>query len=264
MPAFAEVAKSLIANLEFAVAMAARHLKSVTTGTVLGLAWLLLRPLILTAAYVVIVAYVFGVKFGARAGALDYALYVLSGMVAWQAVLQSLEQAPVLVRERMEIVKQVAYPIETLPLTAMLVNWLSPAVALGTYLALAFAAGRLPWTAVLLPVPLALLTLFVLGTSWILMIVGVVVKDLREAISVVSGLLVYVSPVVLSEEMVGARLWTVIMLNPLAHVVVCFRDVLQADLHPVSWTVFGTMAAFSFAGGAWVVLRARLLINQYI
>jgi lipopolysaccharide transport system permease protein len=255
---------SLATNWSFAKAMAAREMKGLYQGAVLGLAWLIIRPLVQVVAYVVIVSYVFGVRIGPAAGPVDYAIHVLSGLFAWQAVQRSLEEAPSLVRDRIEILKQVIYPIETLPITAMLSSGLGPAIVLAAYLVLAAATGQLSWTIVLLPIPLALLAGFILGASWILMVIGAVLKDLREMVSVVLGLLVYVSPVLLSEEMVGERLWSIILLNPLAHIVISFRDVLTGGFHPTSWAVFAASAAFALLLGGWLVQRTKLAINELI
>lgn len=264
MSGIAAVSRSLVANWPFAKAMAARDLKGLNKGAVLGLAWLIVRPLIQVAAYVVIVSYVFGARLGPEAGPFDYALYVLSGMVAWQALQRTLEEAPSLIRDRMEILKQVIYPVETLPLTAMMASSLGPAIGLAVYLVLALATGQLTWTALLLPVPLFLLVLLMLGLSYLFMIVGVLLKDLREIVSVVLGLMIYFSPVVASKEMVGERIWSLMLLNPLAHVVICFRDVLRSEFHSTSWIVFATFAAVAFAIGTVLINRARLTINEYL
>ena len=258
------VYRSLAANWSFAKAMAAREMRALYQGSLLGLAWLIIRPLIQVVAYVAIVSYVFGVRLGPTAGPVDYALHVLSGLFAWQAVQRSLEEAPSLVRDRIEILKQVIYPIETLPVTAMMSSLLGPAVVFAVYLAMASVTGQLSWTIVLLPFPLALMILFILGSSWILMVVGAIVKDLREMIAVVLGLLVYFSPVLLTKEMVGERLWTLVLLNPLAHVVICFRDVLTGSLHPTSWTVFAVSAGMVFLVGGWLIQRTKLAINELI
>lgn len=255
---------SLATNWSFAKAMAAREMKGLYQGAVLGLAWLVIRPLVQVLAYILIVSYVFGVRIGPAAGPVDYAIHVLSGLFAWQAVQRSLEEAPSLVRDRIEILKQVIYPIETLPITAMLSSGVGPAIVLVAYVALAAATGQLAWTIVLLPIPLALLALFILGASWVLMVVGAVLKDLREMISVVLGLLVYFSPVLLTKEMVGERLWSLVLLNPLAHIVIAFRDVLTGTFHPTSWTIFAASAAAALLLGGWLVQRTKLAINELI
>jgi lipopolysaccharide transport system permease protein len=255
---------SIVRNRELIVEMAARDMKGAGKGALLGHAWLVINPLLQTAAFVVIVSYVFRVRLPGSGDPLDYALYVLSGMVPWHIMTRSLQESTSLIRDRMELVKQVIYPIETLPLTSILVNSLASMVILGLFLALGAIAGTLQPTVLLLPLPLALLVLLLLGASWVLSIVGVLLRDLREIVSIVFALLVFVSPVVLHEAMVVERLWSVVMWNPLAHVVVCFRDVFQGELHPHSWAIFAALTALALAAGAWVMLRAKVLINEYI
>lgn len=255
---------SIVNNWPFACAMAARDLKIVNKGAMLGLGWLGIRPFVQVAAYVVIVSYVFGARLGPNAGIFDYALYVLSGLIPWQTLQRTLEEAPALVRDRMEILKQVIYPIETLPFTALFASALGPGIVLLVYLVLASATGHLVWSIILIPLPVLLLAALMLGLSWILMIVGTVLKDLREIVSVLLGLMIYFSPVLLSEQMVGARIWQFILLNPLAHVVIAFRDILQDTFHPASWLIFGSIASAAFITGASVINRTKVWINEYI
>jgi len=262
--AVTSVVYSMGSNLPFARAMAARDLKSQNKGSVLGLGWLVLRPLIHVVAYVMIVTYIFQVQFGSNAGPFAYALYILSGLIPWQAVQRSLEEAPSLVRDRMDLVKQVVYPIETLPVTSIVTSGVGPAVGMLIYIVLSLVSGQLSWTLLFLPVPIALLVALQLGMSWLFMIIGVVLKDLREIVSVVLALLVYFSPVLLTEDMVGRHLWDLVLLNPLAHVVICFRDVLQGTVHVTSWVVFSILAGAAFVVGAWIVQRAKITINEYL
>src|SRR5918992_698176 len=178
-----------------------RELAGQNQGSMLGLLWLVVAPLVQVGAYVVIISLVFRNR-GGGANPFDYALYVLSGMVPWQLLTRSLQDAPSLLRDKMDLIKQVIYPIETLPLPRIALNAIGPLVALGIYLVLAAVTGNLHWTVVLLPVPAALLLLLCVGISWGLSIIGVVVKDLPNLIGLALSFLIYLSPVVLSETMV--------------------------------------------------------------
>lgn len=259
------VTQSLVTNWEFTRAMSARDLKTVNRGSIVGLGWLIMRPLVQVSAYVVIVSYLFGARLGPDSGPFDYALHVLSGLISWQMVQRSLEEGTSLARDRMEILKQVIYPIETLPVSALLTSLPAPAVSLVLYLLLSMVGGKLSLSVVALPIPLLLLAMFLVGCSWILMIVGVVFKDLREVLGMLLGLLVYFSPVLASESMVGPAMWRLILIfNPLSHIVICFRDVLQGEFHFLSWIAFCAMAALAFCAGAWTVTRAKVYINEYL
>jgi lipopolysaccharide transport system permease protein len=164
----------------------------------------------------------------------------------------------------MDILKQVVYPIETLPVSTFLSAAIAPAIVLLVYLVLATIGSKLSWSMVLLPVPLALLLLLILGLSWTFMVIGVILKDLREIISVLLGLTIYLSPVLISETMVSPRIWSLILLNPISHVIIAFRDVFEGTFHSVSWVVFAIGAVVAVVVGSAVITRARVTINEYI
>lgn len=244
--------------------MAKRELMLSNKGALLGVTWLIIRPFVQVAALVVVVAVVFRVHLGQNGGRFDYALYVLAGMVPWQILAKSLEEAPSLVRTRVEILKQVIYPLEILPITSLISALIGPTVALAVYLMLAGISGNLHWTVLLLPIPALLLFAFLLGCAWTLMIPGVLLKDLREVVGVFLGLLIYLSPVVLSEKIAGPRIWHALQFNPLFHVVECFRDVFDGKFHAVSWIVFVSMTFVALALGTFVLNRARAILNELI
>ena len=196
---------AIVQNRELIWEMALRDLKGLNKGSFLGYSWLVISPMIQVAAYVIIVSFVFRARLNGSAGPLDYALYVLSGMIPWQIVTRSIQESPSLIRERMDIVKQVIYPIETLPLNSLLTSSFGSFVSFFLFLVLSAIEGKLHWSYFLLPFPSFLLLFFVVGLSWIFSIAGVIFKDLREIVGVTLGLLVYLSPVVLSESMVGER-----------------------------------------------------------
>lgn len=260
--AIARTAGTLWASRKFALMMARYEMQAKNKGAMLGIAWLVIRPLIHLIVYVTVLQVFAAGRLNATVGELT--LYVLSGLVFWQAVQRTLEEAPSLVRDRMEILKQVSYPLETLPATSLLASMVGPAVGFVVLGVMLVLTGTPSWSVVLLPLPLVLALMFALGASWLLMTVGAVLKDLREVVAVLLGLSVYLSPVVLSPQLVGERIWQLVLLNPLSHIVICFRDVLFGTLHASSWIVFSFMSLSLFALGAWVVDRAKVAINEYL
>ena len=66
------------------------------------------------------------------------------------------------------------------------------------------------------------------------------------------------------ESAVSAKVWKLILLNPLTHVVICFRDVYNAEFHALSWALFAGMTLVAFLGGGWIVAHAKVKINEYI
>jgi len=244
--------------------MTVRNLAGTSKGAVLGFLWIAISPLIQVTAYVIIISFVFRARVGGDSGPFDYTIFVLSGMIPWQIINRSICEAPMLIRSNPELVKQVIYPIETLPLTNLLVGSFGGAVNFIVFLILYAMAGKLEWTLVFLPLHLFFLLIFLLGISWIFSIAGVIFKDLREIVSVMMTLLIYFSPVIISGSMVGEKVWTFILLNPLSHIIISFRDVLWGSFHPWSWLIFLIMSMGIFILGHSMITKAKKLINEYI
>ncbi len=264
MHSILSIIRSFIKNHHLIIEMAKRDLMVINKGSLLGCLWLILAPLIQTGTYVIIVSYIFGTKLSLGVGPLDYSLYVLGGMIPWQIITRSLAEAPMQIRDRMELVKQVIYPIETIPLTSLLVSSITSFISFIIFISLSSITNNLSWGMLLFPLPLALLLIFVLGISWICSIVGIFLKDLREIITIIMGLIVYISPVIASPEMVGHDIWKIILLNPLSHIIICFRDTYYSTFHPFSWMIFTGLSLSSFLLGAWIINKTKLMINQYI
>jgi lipopolysaccharide transport system permease protein len=260
--AIGRTSRCLWINRRFTLMMARYEMQAKNKGAMLGFAWLLIRPLVQLAAYIAVLNVFAGGRLNEPTGSLT--IYVLSGLIIWQGVQRTLEEAPSMVRDRMEILKQVSYPLETLPVNSIISSFVGPAVGLLALVIMLMATNRLSPSLVLLPLPLVLAFLFSLGVSWVLMVIGAVLKDLREIVAVILGLAVYFSPVILSEELVGVNLWQLVLLNPLSHIVICFRDILFGTFHATSWFIFTAMSLGAFALGAWVVDRAKMVINEYL
>jgi len=255
---------SIFENRELIWEMAIRDLKGTSKGAILGFLWVGISPLIQVAAYVTIVSFIFKAKLDSSAGPFDYALYVLSGMIPWQIMTRSISEAPMLIRSNTEIVKQVIYPIETLPMTSLLVSSFGGLVNFIVFLVLFLIIGNVRWTLIFLPLPIFFLLLFILGISWIFSVTGVILKDLREIVTVILMLMVYFSPVILNDSMVGGSIWQIIMLNPLSHIIISFRDVFWGSFHFWSWMIFLVMSISSFLLGHLVITKAKRIINEYI
>lgn len=251
-------------NRELIWEMALRDLKGGSKGAVLGVLWVVINPFIQVVAYVVIVSFLFKVKLHDRMGPFDYATYVLSGMIPWQILTKSITDAPMLIRSNTDIVKQIIYPLETLPLTSLLMSCFGGVIQLLVLLTILLFTNHLEWTLILLPVAFFFLLLFILGMSWILSIAGVVFKDLKDIIGVLMTLLIYFSPVILHESMTGSALWQYVMFNPLSHIIISFRDVFLGNFHLSSWIFFLTQSIGAFLLGNVAMLKAKQVINEYI
>src|SRR5262249_17416200 len=131
-------------------------------------------------------------------------------------------------------------------------------VGLLTSLALVFAMvapTKYPGLHLLyLPVPLLALLLFCLAIVWVLSAVAVVVPDIAQVVNIALLLLMFISPIGFSVDMVPPHMRALVYLNPMSYLMDGFRFALLGMRTFPIWVdvVFlGALAAAAAASGAF-------------
>jgi lipopolysaccharide transport system permease protein len=146
--------KSLWRNRNLIVQMTRREVVGRYKGSVLGLAWSLLTPILMLAVY----TFVFSVVFKARWGAdgdeskTQFALVLFVGMIVHGLFAEVLNRAPGLIVSNVNYVKKVVFPLDALAVIAMGASLFHACISL-TVLLIAFALfnGYLHWTVIFIP-----------------------------------------------------------------------------------------------------------------
>src|SRR3989441_10079124 len=118
---------------ELILSLARRELAARYKGSVLGIVWALLTPLVMIAIFTFIFAGIFKAKFGASSSQWDYALYLFCGLLPWNAFQEALQLSSNTIVSHANLVKRVVFPLETLPVSqslAAIANQLFGTVAL--------------------------------------------------------------------------------------------------------------------------------------
>ena len=128
------------------------------------------------------------------------------------------------------------------------------------------AAGPSPMLALL---PLLWLVQFalMLGLMLLLATLGVWLRDLREVVSFLANLGLYIAPILLLPQVIDAlpraAAWA-IAANPFSHMVWCFHDAVvhQRFAHPWSWLVFPVFAFGALGLGARLFTRLKPAMGE--
>src|SRR5262245_40820787 len=126
-----EIASLLWRHRDLTLVMARRELSDRYAGQMFGLAWAIGHPLFLTGLFVFIFAVVFKQRVGGtRELPLDYTTYLLSGLVAWMSIQESLVKSCTAITSNTSLVKQVVFPLEVLPVKGVLASFFPQLVSL--------------------------------------------------------------------------------------------------------------------------------------
>lgn len=218
-------------------------------GSLFGLGWSFLNPVLMLALYTFVFSMVFKARWGVEGdeSKLVFAIVLYVGLICHSLLCEVLMRAPSLVQTNENYVKKVVFPLEILVVVAMgsavFHSLISLLVLLLMFL---FVYGFLYWTVLLTPIVLAPLVLVTLGLSWIVASMGVYFRDTAQAMGVVTTVLLFFSPVFFPLSMLpeGFRPWLTI--NPLTIMIEQARKVLILGQFP-DW---GTWSAYTFVAVA--------------
>lgn len=249
--------ESLLRNRQLIVQMTRREVAGRYKGSVLGLAWSFLTPILMLAVY----TFVFSVVFKARWGTdgdeskTQFALVLFVGMIVHGLFAEVLNRAPGLILSNVNYVKKVVFPLDVLPVIAMGAALFHASISLAVLLiAFALFNGYLHWTVIFIPVVLLPLVILTLGVAWILASLGVFLRDVGQTVGIITTVMLFLAPIfypitALPEEI---RPW--IMANPLTFIIEEARKVLILGRMP-HWTGLGmytlVATAVAWAGFAW-------------
>src|SRR4029453_3456218 len=102
---------------ELIFSLAKRELLTRYKGSVLGLIWAILTPVVMIVIFTFIFAGLFGARFGNSNSHWDYAIYLYCGLVPWTMFQDTLQQSATTIVSHANLVKRVVFPLETLPVS---------------------------------------------------------------------------------------------------------------------------------------------------
>jgi lipopolysaccharide transport system permease protein len=224
----ASLGRSLWVNRQLIRQMVRREVTGRYKGSVMGLVWSFLNPVLMLLVY----TFVFSVVFRARWGGGDesrtqFAVVLFAGLIIHGLFAEVLNRAPGLILANVNYVKKVVFPLETLPVVCMGAALFHALVSLAVLLgASALLNGHVPWTAVLVPLIVSPLVVLGVGVGWVLASLGVFARDIGQVVSVFSTVLLFLSPVFFPVSALPASLQPWMLLNPLTFIIEQARDVL--------------------------------------
>lgn len=211
-----------------------KELKVKYTSSVLGAIWSLLNPIVFLGVFYFVFTQVL------RNDVPDFAVYLLSGLLAWNLFSASLLQGARSVIDNANLVKKVYFPREILPLSSVGVG-LVDFLLQGLVLLLFMAAIRYEFHAANLALlPLAMLTLlvFTVAVSFWVAALNVRFRDIQHLLNLALLMwfwltpIVYPSALIQQHDLFGISLFRIYVMNPVAVAIFGFQRALYGIVYP--------------------------------
>ena len=251
------LANSLWRNRQLIMQMTKREVVGRYKGSVMGLAWSFFNPVFMLVVYTFVFSLIFKSRWGGDESKTLFALVLFGGMIVLSLFSEVLNRAPSLILSNVSYVKKVVFPLEILPVVAMGVALFHGLVSLGVLMfAFVLFNGYLHWTVIFTPLVLLPLVVVSLGLAWMLAALGVFLRDVSQTISIITTVLMFLSPVFYPVTAVPEEFRSFIMANPLTFIIEQAREVLIWG-HLPNWIGLGiyTVAAIVVAWAGYALFQ---------
>jgi lipopolysaccharide transport system permease protein len=246
-------------------ALVARDLKARYRGSILGVFWSFINPLILLTIYSVVFT-----KFFHRApGDLEpYGVFMFCGLLPWTWFQTALLESAGSIIFNGNLIKKVLFPAEVLPIVSVMstmVHFLFGLPILGAFLAYyAFTdpahihlhLAELVW----LPVVIVVQLILTLALALILSSLTVHFRDIKDLLGTVMTFWFFVTPIIYSWQTV-TQYKTFLDLNPFTHLAVSYQEILffpdNAFGHLKWMLALGAASVVLFLAAYWMFDRLR-------
>jgi lipopolysaccharide transport system permease protein len=211
--------------------------------TILGVAWIILQPLMTVAVY----SFLFGYIARIPSEGVPYPLFLLVALLPWQFLARLVSEGAASITSNANLVGKVYFPRLILPIAVVGSLLMDLLVGLGVALIALIACGYYPGPA-FFALPFIILFAIASGLAVVLIIAPLDVhyRDIRLVIPIVLQIVMFMSPIFYPPSVIPQSVRWIFEMNPIAVIAVGVR-----------WSLLGTSpppSPTSVAGALFIVV----------
>ncbi len=223
-----------------------RDIASKYVGSLLGLYWSVINPVITLVVYILVFGVFLQVRLPDDPDIWDFSLYFAAGFLPWVAFQESVMRASRSIIDNKHYIKKVPFPSEIFPVYVTLSECVNLLIGLGIYLLLfLLLKGMPPVFILLLPLAIVLQLLFTLSFAFFLSSGAVFFRDIPQILGALFMIWFWVTPIAYTVNLIPAGLQWMVLLNPAYYLLEIYRALLFYGRFPapgilVPFLVFST------------------------
>ncbi len=228
------------------------------SGSILGGTWSFIMPLVTITIYVMIFSQIMGSKlenFGAEFTKYGYSIYLVSGILGWNAFTSVLGRITSLFKDKAGIINKVNLSLVALPVYIIISETIVFTISMIFFsLFLIIIDFPITWHWLLLA-PLYLLQLLLAySLGFILAILSVFIRDIRELLNVILQLWFWFTPIIYIITILPENLQIFFQFNPMLHIMNAYRDII----------IYHQFPQYDSLGILLIVSLLLLFLSQYL
>jgi len=191
-------------------------------GSVLGFLWTFINPLLQLAVYTIVFSYILPTAID------KYYLYLFVGLIPWIFFSSSINGGSSSIVAQKDLIKKIYFPRQVIPIsyvTSCFVNMLLSFIVI-FIVVLISGVGFNPLALLCLPLIMLVEYILALGMAMLSSAITVYFRDLEHILGILTMAWMYMTPIMYDKSIVPKQLVPILNLNPMTHVIECYRAVL--------------------------------------
>jgi lipopolysaccharide transport system permease protein len=249
-----DVVQTWMRHRRLLTALARRNLSDEYVGHGLSVLWNVIQPLFTMAVYLFCFVFIFPSRVTSPTGfSANAVVYLLAGITPWMVLVQVMGRASGSIVNNSNIVKQMAFPLELLPITALSSPLCFGAVALAVLLthSIWVTGGAGIWVYIWgAPLLVSLSLLLFAGLSLLLSSLQIFFRDTKEFVSMFATIGIFTHPILYLPGAVPEVVRPILYASPFTYFIMCWQDVFFYGTIERAWAWIITVV---FATGMFLV-----------
>jgi ABC-type polysaccharide/polyol phosphate export permease len=204
-----------------------RDISSKYVGSLLGLYWSILNPIITLLVYIIVFGVFLNMRLPGASSIWDFALYIAAGFLPWLAFQDSVTRASRSIIDNKNYIKKVPFPSEIFPVYTTLSEFVNLFIGLAIYLFLhIFLKGAPTMYILLLPLAIILQMMFTLSMAFFLSSGAVYFRDIPTMLGPLFMIWFWATPIAYTVNLIPVNFYWIVQLNPAYYMLEIYRDAL--------------------------------------
>ena len=213
-------------------------------GSAAGWVWGVVHPLVMLVSWVFVFQICMKATHPPDAPTQSYALFLFVGNLPWFLFQDTIVRSCGSLLDQSNLITKTVFPSEIIPVSVFLSSMIHHLIAIAlAVIAITFKGSVSPMI-VFLPIYMLLTGFLAVGLGWIAASINVYLRDTGQLVQVVLTLWFWITPILITEDLVPEQLRFLVRWNPMSYVVKGYRDLLFRSTWP-SFDEIGILAVFS-------------------
>lgn len=214
-------------NFGFLFELTRRDFTERYAGSVLGVFWMFLWPLVMIAIYTIVFSRIMGAKLPGISSVYSYSIYLIAGILPWTAFANTVSRSSTVFVDKRHLISKIRIFLPRLPLYVVLSETVTFAVSMFLYMAFLLIAGAevTPTAVFFVPFVFAVQQIFAYALGLLFATLNVFLRDLKELVGIMIQLWFWMTPIVYMRNLLPGFAQIALSLNPAAYFIGAYHDI---------------------------------------